>query len=170
MPARRAFTPARSHGWFGPAYLCLRGGTPKDEPLETIVAAAHPFAEDVLDIVSVEERLALLVSEPHDPLVWRRGAHGLKVQLTTSITFAAEPIAMRATVRNAQGNIVPDPPYVPPSAPRRVSLLQVIASGVERLRCISKHVPGSRISFGPHRQQAAGRGRNRLVGAGPSSG
>jgi hypothetical protein len=98
----------------GLSHLCLRGGTPEDKPLETIVAAAHPFAEDVLDIVSVEERLALLVSEPHDCLVWRRGAHGLKAQLTTSITFAAEPLAVRAVVEDAQGNIVPDPPYVPP--------------------------------------------------------
>ena len=36
------------------------------------------------------------------------------MQLTTSITFAAEPIGMRATVRDAHGNIVPHPPYVPP--------------------------------------------------------
>lgn len=71
----------------GMAYLCLRGGTPKDKPLETIVAAAHPLAEDALDIVAVEERLPLLLSEPHDALVWRRGAHGLKTQLTTSIAY-----------------------------------------------------------------------------------
>jgi hypothetical protein len=98
----------------GLSHLCVRGGAPEDKPLETIVAAAHPFAEDALDIVSVEERLAFLVSEPHDCLVWRRGAHGLKAQLTTSITFAAEPLAVRAVVKDAQGDIVPDPPYVPP--------------------------------------------------------
>lgn len=98
----------------GIPYICLRGGTPKDEPLEAIVAAAHPLAEDALDIVAVEERLPLLIFEPHDAVVWRKGTHGLKTQLTTSITFAAEPLAMRAIVRDAQGNVVPDPVYVPP--------------------------------------------------------
>lgn len=50
-------------------------------------SAPHPFAEDAPNIVAAEGRLPLLASEPHDALVWR-GAHGLKAQLTTSITFA----------------------------------------------------------------------------------
>lgn len=98
----------------GIRYLCVRGGTLQDKPLESIVAAAHPFAEDALDIVSVEERVPLLLPEPHDALVWRRGVHGVKTQLTTSIVFAAEPLDMRAVVQDANGNIVPAPPYVPP--------------------------------------------------------
>jgi Methylamine utilization protein MauJ len=96
-------------------HVGVRGGTlDPDKPLSTVAAAAHPVAEDFLDIVAVEERTPLLVAEPHDNLVWRTGPHGLKVQLTAGITFAAEPLDITATVRDAAGNIVPPPPYMPP--------------------------------------------------------
>lgn len=98
----------------GGAHICLRGGSPEDQPLESIVAAAHPFAEEFLDIVAVEERVPLLVSNPHDAVVWRRGAHGVKAQLTASIIFAAAPLAMRGVMLDASGNEVSPPPYVPP--------------------------------------------------------
>jgi hypothetical protein len=98
----------------GTPYLCMRGGKIENKPLDSIVAVAHRFAEDALDIVAVEERVPLLVPEPHDGVVWRRDANGLKVQLTTSITFMADPLPMHASVRDASGNIVPAPPYVPP--------------------------------------------------------
>src|SRR5437867_8806516 len=38
----------------------------------------HSVAQDLLDIVAVEERTALLIAEPHDNLAWRTGPHGLK--------------------------------------------------------------------------------------------
>ncbi|WP_431064498.1 methylamine utilization protein MauJ [Methylotuvimicrobium sp.] len=99
----------------GVAYLCVRGGTPdQNKPLETVAVAAHAVAEDFLDIVAVEERTALLVAAPHDNVVWRTGPHGLKMQLTTSIVFAAEPGDVQAVVKDAAGNIVPSPAYVPP--------------------------------------------------------
>lgn len=98
----------------GNPYLCMRGGIVENKPLDTIVPVAHGFAEDALDIVAVEERVPLLVSEPHDGVVWRRGSHGLKVQLTTSITFAADPPPMRPIVWDASGSVVPPPLYVPP--------------------------------------------------------
>jgi hypothetical protein len=100
----------------GVAYVRVRGGTPdQTKPLETVAMAAHPIAEDFLDIVAVEERTPLLVAEPHDNVVWRTGPHGLKIQLTTSIVFAAEQGDVRLIVKDAAGNIVPDPSYVPPA-------------------------------------------------------
>lgn len=106
-------------GWYadllrGSSHLCIRGGNAENKPLDSIVPVAHRFAEDALDIVAVEERVPLLVHEPHDGVVWRRGAHGVKVQLTTSITFKADPLSMRASVRDASGNVIPAPAYVPP--------------------------------------------------------
>ena len=99
----------------GVSYVCVRGGTPgQNEPLEAVAVAAHAAAEDFLDIVAVEERTALLVAEPHDNVVWRTGPHGLKMQLTTSIVFAAEQGDVRPIIKDAAGNIVPGPAYVPP--------------------------------------------------------
>jgi len=99
----------------GSTHLCVRGGTPdQTKALDTIVASAHPVAEEFLDILAVEERTPVLLAEPHDGVVWREGPHGLKVQLTTSITFAAEPLPNRAVVTDKDGNVVPPPAYVPP--------------------------------------------------------
>jgi len=99
----------------GVAYVCVRGGTSdQNKPLETIAVAAHAVAENFLDIVAVEERTALLIAAPHDNVVWRTRPHGLKMQLTTSIVFAAEPGDVQAVVKDAAGNIVPAPAYVPP--------------------------------------------------------
>lgn len=97
------------------AYVCVRGGTQdQTRPLETVAVAAHAVAEDFLDIVAVEERTALLVATPHDNVVLRTGPHGLKMQLTTSIVFAAEQGDVQAVITDAAGNIVPGPAYVPP--------------------------------------------------------
>ena len=99
----------------GDAHLCVRGGTPNhNKALPTISVGAHPVAEDFLDIVAVEERTPLLIAEPHDNFVWRTGPHGLKAQLTTSVTFAAEPLEMRGIARDAAGNIIQPPPHIPP--------------------------------------------------------
>jgi hypothetical protein len=84
-----------------------------NEQLAGVVDAAHDVAQNLLDIVAVEERASLLVVEPHDNLVWRTSPHGLKVQLTSSITFAAA-FNLKATVTNAEGQVLPDPPYMPP--------------------------------------------------------
>lgn len=100
----------------GVAYVCVRAATSdQTKALETVATAAHAIAEDFLDIVAVEERTPLLVAEPHDNVVWRIGPHGLKVQLTTSIVFAAEQGDVRLIVKDAAGNIVPAPRYVPPA-------------------------------------------------------
>ena len=97
------------------SHLCVRGDTPdQNKPLSTVAETSHPFAEDFLDIVAVEQRTPLLVVEPHDNVVWRTGGHGLKAQLTTSITFAAEPLDMRAVALDASRNEIPPPRYVPP--------------------------------------------------------
>lgn len=99
----------------GVTYVCVRGGNPdQSKPLETVAIEAHAVAEDFLDIVAVEERTPLLIAEPHDNVVWRTGTHGLKMQLTTSIVFAAELGQAKVEVKDAAGNIVPRPAYVPP--------------------------------------------------------
>ena len=95
-------------------YVCVRGVVSSlNEPLSDVVDAAHGVAQDFLDIVAVEERASLLVVEPHNNVVWRTGPHGLKVQLTSSITFSAELGDIRVIVTDALGQIRPDPPYVP---------------------------------------------------------
>jgi hypothetical protein len=78
-----------------------------------VVVAAHGVAQDVLDIVAVEERSALLIAEPRDNVAWSTGPHGLKLQLTSSITMTAE-MTGTAVVKNAIGEVLPDPPYIPP--------------------------------------------------------
>jgi hypothetical protein len=55
----------------------------------------------------------LLIIEPHNNVTWRTGPHGLKVALTDAIRFTGQT-AVQAIVKNAQGEIVPNPPYVPP--------------------------------------------------------
>ena len=85
-----------------------------NDPLSEVTDAAHELAQELLDIVAIEERISLLLVEPHDNLVWRTSRHGLKFELTSSITFSAEPAEPKFIVRNARGEIVPDPPYVPP--------------------------------------------------------
>jgi hypothetical protein len=63
--------------------------------------------------VAVEERAALLVVEPRNNIVWRAGPSGLKVQLTQSIIFPFR-VDLAAQVVNAEGEVLPDPPYMPP--------------------------------------------------------
>lgn len=97
------------------AYLCVRGPVLNlNQPLADVVGAARDVGQDLLDIVAVEERTALLIAEPHDNIVWRTGPHGLKLQLTSSITFTAEMSGITAVVKNAAGEILPDPPYMAP--------------------------------------------------------
>jgi hypothetical protein len=98
----------------GRSYVCVRGPVLNvNEPASSIVEAADAVVQQFLDIVAVEERTPLLTVEPHDNLLWRTGPHGLKLQLTSSITFSAG-MNMSATVTDPQGNVVPPPPYVPP--------------------------------------------------------
>ena len=66
-------TPAKSNrrqavdGWqvemrAGSTHLCVSGGAPdQTKPLDTIVASAHPVAEEFLDILAVEERNSVLL-------------------------------------------------------------------------------------------------------------
>jgi hypothetical protein len=97
------------------AHMCVRTSVlDLKEPLANVIADAHAVAQDALDIVVVEERDALLVLEPHDNVVWRTGPHGLKLQLTSSITFTAEMTGGLAVVKNAAGEVLPDPPHMPP--------------------------------------------------------
>jgi len=97
------------------AYVCVLGpATSLNRPLADVIGAAHVIAQDLLDIVAVEERTALLIAEPQDNVVWRTGPHGLKLQLTSSITMTAEAPGITAVVRNAAGEVLPDPPYMPP--------------------------------------------------------
>jgi hypothetical protein len=96
-------------------YLCVRGPVSDlNEPLAEVIAAAHEVVQRLLYIVAVEERNALLIVEPHDNVVWRAGPHGLKLQLTSSITFTAEMTGITAVVKNAAGEVLPDPPCMPP--------------------------------------------------------
>lgn len=95
--------------------ICVRGNMPDlQEPLDEVIKAAHEIAQELLDIVAVEQRNSLLIIEPHNNVTWRTGPHGLKVQLIDAITFAAELGECKPVIKNAQGEIVPDPPYVPP--------------------------------------------------------
>lgn len=99
----------------GVGYVCVRGPVSNlNDPMSEMVESAHEAAQEALDIVAVEERAALLAVEPHNNVAWRTGPHGLKVELTSSITFSAEPTEFKAIVKNAQGEIVPGPPYAPP--------------------------------------------------------
>jgi hypothetical protein len=51
-------------------YVCVRGSVLNlQEPLADVIEAAHGVAGDLLDILAVEERVALLVIEPHNNLV-----------------------------------------------------------------------------------------------------
>lgn len=112
---RQTFGPWEAELRKGIAHLCVRGPVLNlNEPLTGVVQTAHSVAQDLLDIVAVEERTALLVIEPHDNLVWRTGPHGLKLQLTNSITFTAEMTGITAVVKNSAGEVLPDPPYMPP--------------------------------------------------------
>ncbi|MCA1577066.1 MAG: hypothetical protein LC794_06845 [Acidobacteria bacterium] len=90
---------------FGPWEIELR----KDHVIES----AYEVAQRVLDIVAVEDRDALVVIEPYDNVVWRTGPRGLKLQSTSSIVFGRLTTAT-LTVRDAAGNVRPDPPYTPP--------------------------------------------------------
>jgi hypothetical protein len=83
------------------------------EQLLAVIDAAHDVAQTFLDIVAVEERAAMLLVEPHNNIVWRTGPYGLKIQLTESITFTFDMV-VTAQVANAQGQVLPDPPYMPP--------------------------------------------------------
>jgi hypothetical protein len=61
----------------GAIHLCVRRDTPDlNKPFSTVAEASHPVAEDFLDIVAVEELTPLLVTEPHDNVVWRTGPTG----------------------------------------------------------------------------------------------
>lgn len=83
-------------------------------PMMDMITEAHEFAECMLDIVAVEERAALLCVEPHNNVAWRISQSALKVELTSAITFAAEPSELNVKVTDVQGNEKPDPPYIPP--------------------------------------------------------
>jgi hypothetical protein len=96
-------------------HICVRGPVlDLNKPLADVIEAAHDVAQNALDIVAVEERNALLIIEPLDGIVWRTGPHGLKLQLTKSIVFAPEMGTMTAIRTNAAGEVLPDPPYMPP--------------------------------------------------------
>ncbi len=97
------------------SYMCVSGPVSDlNEPIPRVADAAHEVAQHLLDIVAIEERTSLLVVDPHDNVVWRNGPNGLKVQLTSSITFSAEPSGLTGSIRTADGQICPDPPYIPP--------------------------------------------------------
>lgn len=83
------------------------------QPLDEVIESAYNEAQDLLDIVAVEDRDALVLIEPHDNVVWRTGSHGLKLQSTSSIEFGTL-MSGTLTVRDAAGNVRPDPPYTPP--------------------------------------------------------
>jgi hypothetical protein len=111
---RQTFGPWQAQLRKDSAYLRV-GGPVLDlnESFAEVIAAAHEVAQRLLDIVAVEERTALLIVEPHDNVMWRAGPHGLKLQLTSAITFSAE-MAGTLVVKNAAGEVLPDPPYMPP--------------------------------------------------------
>jgi hypothetical protein len=112
---RQTFGPWEAELRKSVGYVCVRGTASNlNDPMSEMVDSAHEAAQEMLDIVAVEERAALLVVEPHNNVAWRSGPHGLKVELTSSITFAAEFTGLTVIVRDPQGGIVPDPPYVPP--------------------------------------------------------
>jgi len=95
-------------------HIAVRGATSNlQERLDHIIESAYDAAQDVLDIVAVEDRDALVVIESHDNVVWRTGPHGLKLQSTSSIDFG-RMTTLTPTVRDAAGNVHPDPPYTPP--------------------------------------------------------
>jgi hypothetical protein len=99
----------------GVGYVCIRGPVLNlNDPMSEMVGAAHEAAQELLDIAAVEERAALLAVEPHNNVAWRTGPHGLKVEITSSITFSAEAVEFKGIVRTPQGEVRPDPPYVPP--------------------------------------------------------
>lgn len=95
-------------------HIAVRSATSNlQERLDHIIESAYDAAQDVLDIVAVEDRDALVVIEPYDNVVWRIGSHGLKLQSTSSIVFG-RMTTLTPTVRDAAGNVHPDPPYTPP--------------------------------------------------------
>ena len=95
-------------------YIAVRSATTNlQQSLDDFIESAYNVAQDLLDIVAVEERDCLVVIEPHDNVVWRTGPHGLKLQLTSSIVFGTLGSA-KLTGRDAAGNVIPDPPYTPP--------------------------------------------------------
>ncbi len=94
-------------------YVCIRGQVLNlQESLDEVAHSAHDAAEELLDIVAVQERACLLVVEPHDNFSWRAGPVGLKVQLTKSIMFFPRS-NIDAYVTNAEGQVVPNPRSLP---------------------------------------------------------
>jgi hypothetical protein len=83
-------------------------------PLDGLIEDSHSVVQRLLDIIAVEERNPLAVTEPYNNVLWRTGPHGLKLQFTSGIVFAAEPIFLKGITTDAQGNVQPDPPYTPP--------------------------------------------------------
>jgi hypothetical protein len=83
-------------------------------PLDAVIEDSHRIVQRLLDIIAVEERNPLVVTEPYNNVVWRTGPHGLKLQLTSGIVFAAEPMFLKGITTDAAGNVQPDPPYTPP--------------------------------------------------------
>lgn len=96
--------------------IAVRSATSNlQQGLDHIIESAYDVAQEVLDIVAVEDRDALVVIEPYDNVVWRTGPQGLKLQSTSSIVFGRRTTATATlTVRDAAGNVRPDPPYTPP--------------------------------------------------------
>ncbi len=95
-------------------HIAVRSATTNlQQRLDHVIESAYEVAQRVLDIVAVEDRDALVVIEPYDNVVWRTGPRGLKLQATSSIVFGRLTTAT-LTVRDAAGNVRPDPPYTPP--------------------------------------------------------
>jgi hypothetical protein len=97
------------------AFLCARTDLPNaNTPMDDMIMGGHDAAEQLLDIIAVEERTPLLCVEPHNNVAWRTSTQGLKVILTGAITCSAEFAQPIITGRDADGNLIPNPPYVPP--------------------------------------------------------
>jgi hypothetical protein len=111
---RQIFGPWEVEVRKGSAYIAVRSATSNiQQSLDEVIEGAYDVAQDLLDIVAVEDRDILVVIEPYDNVVWRTGPHGLKLQSTSSIVFGRLTTATLKVIDTA-GNVRPEPPYIPP--------------------------------------------------------
>jgi hypothetical protein len=111
---RQTFGPWEAELRTGGAHVCVRSADSNlQQTLDSVMEEAHDVAQHLLDMLAVEERNPLIVAEPHDNVVWRSGPNGLKLQATCSLPIVAE-LTVKAEVRNAAGEVLPDPPYMAP--------------------------------------------------------
>ena len=62
----------------GASFVCARTEKRIRYAIKNVITEGHEATEQILDIVAVEERTALLCVEPHNNIAWRVGENGVR--------------------------------------------------------------------------------------------